>query len=187
VSGMNRREIQRYSHYEGGSGGGSGATLTFFDDLTAELKLQHRSMGGNDVESLVVFQVKPLHEMHGLLRVDSIQLAHEARQVAGYLLAAQLWELPDGDYATEDDFLNDLNWDREHLFFAGAAYEYLKTLGSIPRVPYDVGLIDMQPNTYWNKTFDLIIFARFATNNVRDEACRHLLEWADKMKFSAEG
>ncbi len=181
-----RREIDRYCHYEGASGGASEASLTFYRDLTAELKLQERSMIGNAVDCLFVFQVKPLHEMHGLLRVDSIHLAHEARQVAGYTLAAQLWDLPEENYASEADFLNDLNWTRDHLFFAGASYEYLKMPGSIPRLPYDVGLIDMQPNTYWNKTFDLIIFSRFAPNNVRDAACRHLLEWIDKMKFSAE-
>jgi hypothetical protein len=176
VSGTNRREIQRYSSYEQGSGGGSGATLTFFDDLTAELKLQQRAMGGITVDGLVVFREKPLHEMHGLLRVDSIQLMQEARQVAGFQLAAQLWQIPEGDYATEEDFLSELNWDREHLFFAGAAYEYLKMPASIPRVPYDVGLLDMQPYTYWNKTFDLILIARFAPNEVSDSACRDLLE-----------
>jgi hypothetical protein len=43
-------------------------------------------MGGIDVDGLIVFQVKPPHEMHGLRRVDSIHVIQEARQVAGYRL-----------------------------------------------------------------------------------------------------
>ena len=68
-----------------------------------------------------------------------------------------------------------MNWNREHLFVAGAAYEYLKLPDSIPRMPYDVGLIDMQPNTYWNTTFNLILISRFSPSNLRDKACRDLL------------
>ena len=183
---QNRREIERYCHYEGGSAGSAGATLVYYSDLTAELKCEQRAMGTGTEDCVVVFGVKPLHELHGLLRVDSIDLAHEAREIAGYCLAAQLWDLPEENYQSEDAFLKDLNWTRDHLFFAGATYEYLKMRGSIPRVPDDVGLIDMQPNTYWNETFDLIFFARFAPSDIRDVSCRNLLGWIDKMKFSAE-